>query len=179
MSFFSWPIKFLGMGLSLLIYGVLSILLIIGGVCLWGYFSSAKESDTGKAILSVAQKIRSSENQNEISPAVEEVSSSVTSETMVPQEGLTPIHRLLFFALAILLLPIFSISFLIKMTEKKSNWVNGFLLLTYTLVNFIIGFLLFYPVNSFWSVILAVLIVAGLFYDVQIMTVAHRKNSRF
>lgn len=87
--------------------------------------------------------------------------------------------RFLGFVLTVLLLPIITISFIRTMVAKRSNKVNAFMLITYTVIGMILAFLMiggmFY---SFWSV-LGFLIASGcaFMYNHYIMCYALKLES--
>ena len=80
--------------------------------------------------------------------------------------------------LIILLLPVFTINFLIAMTEKRSNRINAFVLITYTCIGAILAWLMISPNwESYLSfVLLGLLCLGALWYNVQMMTFAVRQN---
>lgn len=84
--------------------------------------------------------------------------------------------RFLLFVVAVLLLPVVTISFIRTMVAKKSNGVNAFVLGIYTTVDLILAFFMVGGnLSSFFSV--AVFLLAGVLaflYNVKIMTFAVR-----
>jgi len=82
--------------------------------------------------------------------------------------------RLLGWLVIILLLPVFSISFIRIIIRKKSNAANGFVLIVYTTVDAILAYLLVGAAFHSWLRVLVFLIAIGIAfaYNVRIMTFA-------
>ena len=97
--------------------------------------------------------------------------------TAVPTGG-SGLLRFLGWLLIILLLPVFTINFLVVMTEKRSNAVNAFVLGTYTCIGAILAWILISPNReSYASLTLFALLCLGAFwYNVQMMSFAVRQN---
>lgn len=86
------------------------------------------------------------------------------------------LNRLLGWCLIVLLLPIFTIKFLITMTAKRSNSVNALTLGFYTVIDIIFALILVKPESNtlgVWSYF-ALFCAAAFLYNVKIMTMAHR-----
>jgi len=85
-------------------------------------------------------------------------------------------QRLFGWLIAVLLLPVFTISFIRAMVRKESNKTNAFVLGIYTLVDALLAYLLVGAALSSWFTILVfILAVAAAFaYNIRIMTFALR-----
>lgn len=101
--------------------------------------------------------------------------SDLVSATPIGGPGLP---RFLGWLLIVLLLPVFTINFLVVMTEKRSNKVNAFVLGTYTCIGAILAWILIAPdMGSYGSLVLfGLLCVGAFFYNIQMMTIAVRHN---
>ncbi len=85
-------------------------------------------------------------------------------------------QRFFGWLIAVLLLPVFTISFIRTMVGKKSNKVNAFVLSVYTLANALLAWLLVgAALNSWFPVVVFIAAVAAaFFYNVRIMSFALR-----
>lgn len=85
-------------------------------------------------------------------------------------------QRLLGWVLAVLLLPVFTISFIRAMVHKESNRINAFVLGIYTLADMVLAWLLVgAALRSFWAVAFFIAAVAVAFvYNIRLMTFALR-----
>jgi len=97
--------------------------------------------------------------------------------SVVPSGG-PGLLRFLGWLLIVLLLPVFTINFLVTMTEKRSNAINAFVLGTYTCAGAILAWILIAPNwGSYLSLTLFGLLCLGAFwYNVQLMSFAVRRN---
>ena len=83
-------------------------------------------------------------------------------------------QRGLAWLVAVLLLPVFTISFIRTMLRKKSNRTNAFILAIYTLVDTILAFLLVgAALSGWWPILVFVLAVTAAFlYNISVMSFA-------
>jgi len=83
-------------------------------------------------------------------------------------------RRLLAWIIVVLLLPVFTISFIRAMVRQRSNWRNAFVLATYTVVDALLAYLLVgAALSSWWAVLVFIVaVVAALAYNVRVMTFA-------
>lgn len=86
------------------------------------------------------------------------------------------LQRLLGWSLFILLLPVFSFTFIRTMMRKGANRTNALVLAAYTLPGALLGWLLFSAVLTHWLPVLAFIAAIGLamLYNVWIMSFAVR-----
>ncbi len=89
---------------------------------------------------------------------------------------ITPFKRLLAWAVIVLLLPVFTISFIRAMVRRESNRVNAGVLVVYTAVDIILAYLMVGAALVGWASVIIFLIAAAaaLGYNVYIMTFAVR-----
>ncbi len=102
--------------------------------------------------------------------------SQILANIKEQSRGFPWFQRLLGWLLAVLLLPVFTISFMRAMLRKESNKTNAFVLAIYTLADALLAWLLVgAALNSWWSALVFVVAVAIAFvYNVRIMTFALR-----
>jgi len=104
-------------------------------------------------------------------------SSSMLIASIQGRAGTFPwFQRLLGWLLAVLLLPVFTISFMRAMVRKESNKTNAFVLGIYTVADSLLAWLLVgAALNSLWTVLVFIVAVGLAFaYNVRIMTFALR-----
>ena len=89
---------------------------------------------------------------------------------------ITPFKRLLAWAVIVLLLPVFTISFIRAMVRRESNRVNAGVLVVYTVVDIILAYLMVGAALAGWASVILFLIAAAaaLGYNGYIMTFAVR-----
>ncbi len=120
------------------------------------------EVSTGKPIFSKRYSV-----QAPFSPPV----SAVLKGTL----GSFPwIKRLMGFAVIMLLLPVFTISFIRAMVRKNSNKTNAFVLSVYTLADAFLAWILIGAGLTSWFPVLVFIaaVSAALLYNIRIMTLA-------
>lgn len=107
-----------------------------------------------------------------------EVPPAVGAETGTPGTGASwsLLHRLFGWLIAVLLLPVFTITFIRTVVRKESNWSNAFVLGVYTAADALLGWLLFGPMLGSWWAVPAFVVAVGLAfaYNVRVMTFALR-----
>ena len=83
-------------------------------------------------------------------------------------------RRIFAWILLVVLLPVFSMSFIRSMARKDSNRANALVLGVYTVADILLAMLLVGPALAGWVAIglFVVAIVASILYNVQVMTVA-------
>lgn len=118
-----------------------------------------------------AQAVFSKRYDKDVSPTVLLVSNIEAKAKSFPW-----FQRLLGWLVAVLLLPVFTISSIRTMVRKGSNRANAFVLGIYTLVDASLAFLLVgAALSSRFSVVIFILaVVAAFVYNVRIMTFALR-----
>lgn len=84
------------------------------------------------------------------------------------------LRRCLSWAVVVLLLPVFTIGFIKTMVSKRSNRVNAFILVIYTIVDALLAYILVGPaIGALWPLIGFTAAVAVVFlYNTQVMTFA-------
>jgi hypothetical protein len=110
-------------------------------------------------------------------PETRKVGSLGSKWNYTPASGSFPwLSRLLFWAVLVLLIPVFSIRFVRTMVRKKSNRSNAFVLTVYTLVDaLVLALLIGSALTAWWAVpIFAGALAAAFAYNVQVMTFALR-----
>lgn len=109
-------------------------------------------------------------------------SKTLSESEVLSDEATTVIRRVPWFKrglgwlVIVLLLPVFTINFVRTMVARRSNGVNAFMLIIYTLADAILAYLLVgAALASFWSVLFFLIAVGFAFaYNVRIMTFALR-----
>lgn len=135
------------------------------------YPDGAKIDVEYKLVAHDGKVVFASDYQKEMSNA------SLVPEILQETVGAIPwFSRGLAWLLAVLLLPVFTISFIRTMVRKRSNRANAFVLSIYTLADAILAYLLVgAALSGFWPVFFFLLAVAAAFaYNVRIMTFALR-----
>lgn len=102
-----------------------------------------------------------------------------TAQTILGKTPGTPdMNQLIGWILIVLLLPVFSFTFLMYVTAKRSNSANGMALGIYTLTDCLLAWILIKPqFDSIGSFVIFILICLGAFvYNIKIMSIAHRKT---
>lgn len=85
-------------------------------------------------------------------------------------------QRLFGWLIAVLLLPVFTVSFIRAMVRKESNKVNAFVLGIYTVVDALLAFLLVGAALTSWFPVVVFILAVGVAfaYNIRIMTFAVR-----
>ena len=101
---------------------------------------------------------------------------SVTAAIQETAKSFPWFQRLLGWLIAVLLLPVFTISFIRTMIRKGSNKTNAFVLCVYTLADALLAWLLVGAALSSWFpvVVFIIAVAAALAYNIRIMTFAVR-----
>jgi len=100
----------------------------------------------------------------------------VAANVEAAAKGFPWFQRLLGWLIAVLLLPVFTISFIRAMIRKESNKANAFVLVIYTLADALLAFLLVGAALTSWFpvVVFILAVLAALLYNIRIMTFALR-----
>ncbi|MEW6078696.1 MAG: hypothetical protein AB1724_12840 [Thermodesulfobacteriota bacterium] len=105
-----------------------------------------------------------------------EIASGLLSGAAVQEQihGIRPARRFLSWMVVVLLLPVFSISFIRGMVRKESNKVNAFTLAVYTAADALIAYLLLGAALTGWFTVILFIIAVGaaLAYNYYIMNFA-------
>ena len=107
---------------------------------------------------------------------------NVVTDTVQSLLGKTPnkpgLNQLLGWILIVMLLPVFSFTFLMNVTAKRSNSANAMALGIYTLIDCLLAWILMKPqFDGIGSIAVFVLFCLGSFlYNVKMMSIAHHKT---
>jgi len=101
---------------------------------------------------------------------------SFTTATQEASRSFPWFQRLFGWLIAVLLLPVFTITFIRTMVRKGSNKSNAFVLSVYTLVDALLAWLLVGTALSSWFpvVVFIVAVMVAFLYNIRIMTFALR-----
>ena len=133
------------------------------------------ESRTGEIVYSGVYDNRTDPPDTSALAAIQGMVDEFTSAVPIGGSGLL---GFLGWLLTVLLLPIFTIRFIVIMTEKRSNLVNFFVLATYTLIGAIFAWILIAPNWESWLSLALFVLLCGVafWYNVQVMSFAVRYN---
>ncbi|MDD3586119.1 MAG: hypothetical protein PHQ75_02955, partial [Thermoguttaceae bacterium] len=107
---------------------------------------------------------------------------NVVTDTVQTVLGQTPskpgLNQFLGWILIVMLLPIFSFTFLMNVTAKRSNKANAMALGIYTLIDCLLAWILMKPqFDGIGSIVIFILFcLAAFFYNVKLMSIAHNKT---
>ncbi len=112
--------------------------------------------------------------QREISPGL--LSNAAVQEQF---QSVCPARRFLGWVVIVLLLPVFTISFIRAMVRKESNRINAFTLTVYTAVDALLAYLLLGAALTGWLSVLLFIVAVGaaLAYNFYIMNFALKLES--
>lgn len=107
---------------------------------------------------------------------------NVVTDTVQTVLGQTPskpgLNRLLGWILIVMLLPVFSFTFLMNITTKRSNSANAMALGIYTFIDCLLAWILMKPqFDGIGSIaVFALFCLAAFLYNVKLMSIAHHKT---
>ena len=136
------------------------------------------DSRSGETIYSGVYDNRAEATAPPLAAIPAAVSATMTDLAATLPFGGPLVLRFLGWLLIVLLLPVFTINFLVVMTEKRSNAVNAFVLITYTCVGAILAWILVAPNwGGYLSLAGFGLLCAGAcWYNIQMMSFAVRQT---
>lgn len=111
-------------------------------------------------------------------PAFAAIPVAVSDLVSAVPTGVSGLLRFFGWLLIVLLLPVFTIHFLVVMTEKRSNRINAFVLITYTGIGAILAWILTVPNRESYAslALFGLLCLLAFWYNVQMMSFAVRQN---
>ena len=134
----------------------------------------ASESSPGGTVLDVEIHLADVASGETVFNQRYREESPLGSGRIPPAAAFPWLQRLVGWALAVLLLPVFTIGFIRTLVRHRSNWSNAFLLGIYTMAAALLAWLSVGAALTWWLPMVGylALVAAAFVYNVQIMTLA-------